>query len=69
MDADGPCVGLVGVGFEEEEDGDAGDRDVEPDGERKAGDAAVHGEAAGKREKESDEDHGQRDDGKDHVAR
>src|SRR5260370_26690757 len=61
-------TGLVGVGLEQDEDGDAGDGDVEPNGESEARDAAVHGEAAREREKERGDQHGQRDDRKDDVA-
>ncbi len=61
-------VGLIGVGFEEDENYYAGDGDVEPDGEGPAGDTAVHGEAAGQREEEGGEHHRQSDHGKDYVA-
>src|SRR5580692_7156623 len=47
--------GLHGV------DDDAGERDVETDGEGPAGDALMGGEASGEREEEGDEDERQRD--------
>jgi hypothetical protein len=59
---------LIRVGLKEHENHDAGDRNVKPNGKCEARDAAVHGEAAGEREKECGEDHGQRDDGKNDVA-
>src|SRR6202140_1277171 len=60
--------GLVRVRPEEHENHTTGDRNVEPDGERKAGDPSVHREPARQREKESREHHRQRDNGKDYVA-
>ena len=60
--------GLIRVGPEEDEYHHAGDRNVEPDGEGKACDSAVHREPARQREKERREHHWQRDDGKDYVA-
>ncbi len=60
--------GLVGIRLEEHENHHAGDRNVEPNGERQACDSAVHFEPARQREKERGEHHRQRDDGKDYVA-
>jgi hypothetical protein len=59
---------LVDVRLEEHEDHHAGDRNVEPDGERPACDSAVHREAARQREEECRQHYRQRDDGKDDVA-
>ena len=59
---------LVHIHLEEDENHHAGDRNVQPNRERKACDSAVHREPAGQREKERRQHHGQRDDGKDHVA-
>ena len=61
-------LGLVRKLLEEHENYHAGDRDVEPDGERQACDSAVHRKPASQREKERRQDHRQRDDGKDYVA-
>jgi hypothetical protein len=44
--------GLVRIRLEEHENHHAGDRNVEPNGERKARDSAVHLKPAGQREKE-----------------
>src|SRR4030081_259786 len=63
-----PYPGLVHIRFEEHEDHHTGDRNVEPDRERPAGDPAVHREPSGQREKESREHHRQRDNRKDYVA-
>ncbi len=46
---------------------DSRDRDIEPDREGIAGEAAVGGEATGKREEERDEDHRKGDDGEEDV--
>ena len=59
---------LVRVHLKKREDHHAGDRDIEPDGKGDNRDAAVQGEAAGQREKECGEHHGQGDDGEDNVA-
>src|SRR5207237_2885865 len=64
----GSIPGLVRIRFEEHENHHAGDRNVEPNGERQACDSAVHREPARQREKERREHHRQRDDGKDYVA-
>ena len=64
----GSILGLVRKRLEEHENHDAGDRDVEPDGERQSCDSAVHREPARQRKKERCEHHRQRDDGKDYVA-
>src|ERR1700730_4317102 len=64
----GSTPGLVRVRLEEHENYHAGNRNIEPDGERPACDSAVHGKPAGQGEKERREHHWQRDDGKDYVA-
>src|SRR5712691_5637833 len=64
----GSIPGLVRIRLEEHENHHAGDRNVEPNGERQACDAAVDREPARQREKERREHHRQRDDGKDYVA-
>jgi hypothetical protein len=47
LDQPGPCLGLVRVRLEKQEDRHAGDRNVEPNGKRPACDSAVHREPAG----------------------
>src|SRR5229473_7484504 len=64
----GSIPDLVRIRLEEHENHHAGDRNVEPNGERQACDSAVHREPARQREKECREHHRQRDDGKDYVA-
>ena len=64
----GSTLGLVRVRLEEHENHHAGDRNIEPDGERPPRDSAVHGEPARQGEKERREHHRQRDYGKDYVA-
>jgi hypothetical protein len=59
---------LVDIYLEEHEDHYAGDRNVQPNGERQARDSAVHREPARQREKECREHHRQSDDGKGHMA-
>ena len=59
---------LVRIRLEEHENHHASDGNVEPDGERKACDSAVHCEPARQREKERREHHRQRDDGENNVA-
>jgi len=61
-------IELVGVRLEEDENHYAGDGNVEPNGEGEARDSAVHGEAAGQREKEGGQYHRQSHNGKDDVA-
>ena len=61
-------LGRVRIRLEEHENHHAGDRNVEPNGERQARDSAVHREPARQREKQRREHHRQRDDGKDYVA-
>ena len=64
----GSIPGLVRIRLEERENRHAGDRNVEPNGERQACDSAVHREPARQREKERGEHHGQCDDREDYVA-
>lgn len=64
----GSGSGLVRIRLEEHKYHHAGDRNVQPNGERHACDSAVHREPARQREKERREHHGQSDDGKDYVA-
>jgi len=64
----GSTLSLVRVRLEEDENHHAGDRNIEPNGERQACNSAVHREPAGQREKERGEHHRQSDDGKDYVA-
>src|SRR5216684_3940269 len=64
----GSIPGLVRIRLEEHENYHAGDRNVEPNGERPACDSAVHREPARQREKERREHHRQRDHGKEYVA-
>src|ERR1700682_1310608 len=64
----GSIRGLVHIRLEEHENHHAGDRNVEPNGERQACDSTVHREPARQREKERREHHWQRDDGKNYVA-
>ena len=59
---------LVHIRSEEEENYHAGDRNVQPNGERQACDSAVHREPARHREKERRQHHRQRDNRKDHMA-
>ena len=60
--------GSVNVRFEEDENDHAGDRYVQPNRKRQAGDSAVHCEPARQREKERRQHHRQRDDREDHVT-
>src|SRR5258708_26322374 len=64
----GSLLGLVRIRLEEHKNDYAGDRNVEPNGERPACDSAVHHEPARQREKERRQHHRQDDDGKDYVA-
>src|SRR4051794_25258283 len=62
------CAWSAVVDFEQREDQDAGDGDVEPDGEGDDGDFAVELETAGEGGEEAGEDHGDDDGGEDDVA-
>lgn len=59
---------LVRIRLEKHENHHAGERNVEPNGEREACDSAMHREPARQREKERREHHWQRYDGKEYVA-
>jgi hypothetical protein len=61
-------VQWVGVRVQEQKDNDTGNRNVEPNRKGKTRNAAMGFEPAREREKESDQDHGQGDDGKNHMA-